>query len=79
MVLKLVCYKNGYDDFRLKLSCLFVCWLICFVCVLVFFWAPAMKWGLVIAGIRDFTRPVDLVSVPQCFGKRGLKIILLFE
>jgi hypothetical protein len=31
----------------------------------VFFWAPAMKWALVIAGIRDLNRPVDRVSTAQ--------------
>uniref|UniRef100_A0A8D8STE7 Mitochondrial pyruvate carrier n=1 Tax=Cacopsylla melanoneura TaxID=428564 RepID=A0A8D8STE7_9HEMI len=31
----------------------------------VFFWAPAFKWGLVIAGIGDLTRPPDKLSVPQ--------------
>ncbi|KAJ2082709.1 Mitochondrial pyruvate carrier subunit [Coemansia sp. RSA 988] len=29
------------------------------------FWAPAMKWGLVIAGLGDLTRPVDQISVRQ--------------
>ncbi|XP_054271740.1 uncharacterized protein LOC128992276 [Macrosteles quadrilineatus] len=31
----------------------------------IFFWAPAFKWGLVIAGIGDLTRPADKLSVPQ--------------
>ncbi|KAJ2852363.1 Mitochondrial pyruvate carrier subunit [Coemansia erecta] len=29
------------------------------------FWAPAMKWGLVIAGLGDLARPVDQISVRQ--------------
>ncbi|KAJ1855891.1 Mitochondrial pyruvate carrier subunit [Coemansia sp. RSA 1822] len=29
------------------------------------FWAPAMKWGLVIAGLGDLARPVDQISVKQ--------------
>ncbi|KAJ1989219.1 Mitochondrial pyruvate carrier subunit [Coemansia spiralis] len=29
------------------------------------FWAPAMKWGLVIAGLGDLTRPADQISVKQ--------------
>ncbi|KAJ1863648.1 Mitochondrial pyruvate carrier subunit [Coemansia sp. RSA 989] len=29
------------------------------------FWAPAMKWGLVIAGLGDLSRPVDQISVRQ--------------
>ncbi|KAJ3041742.1 Mitochondrial pyruvate carrier 2 [Rhizophlyctis rosea] len=29
------------------------------------FWAPAMKWGLVMAGISDLQRPADQLSVPQ--------------
>ncbi|XP_026288858.1 uncharacterized protein LOC113213863 [Frankliniella occidentalis] len=31
----------------------------------IFFWAPAFKWGLVIAGIGDLTRPADKISIPQ--------------
>ncbi|CAL8092663.1 unnamed protein product [Calicophoron daubneyi] len=31
----------------------------------VFFWAPTFKWGLVIAGISDITRPVEKVSAYQ--------------
>ncbi|KAI8865885.1 UPF0041-domain-containing protein [Ramicandelaber brevisporus] len=29
------------------------------------FWAPAMKWALVIAGISDINRPVEQISVAQ--------------
>ncbi|KAF7495236.1 Mitochondrial pyruvate carrier 2 [Sarcoptes scabiei] len=31
----------------------------------VFFWAPAVKWGLVIASLSDLTRPIDQMSVAQ--------------
>ncbi|XP_043928292.1 mitochondrial pyruvate carrier 2-like [Protopterus annectens] len=31
----------------------------------VFFWAPIMKWGLVIAGLADLTRPADKLSTAQ--------------
>lgn len=31
----------------------------------VFFWAPAFKWGLVIAGISDLNRPAEQLSVAQ--------------
>ncbi|BDD61665.1 hypothetical protein MPDQ_001448 [Monascus purpureus] len=31
----------------------------------VHFWAPVMKWGLVIAGISDFQRPVEKLSLTQ--------------
>ncbi|KAI3596150.1 kynurenine alpha-aminoadipate aminotransferase [Moniliophthora roreri] len=31
----------------------------------VFFWAPMMKWGLVIAGLKDLDRPADKLSIPQ--------------
>ncbi|XP_071993385.1 mitochondrial pyruvate carrier 2 isoform X2 [Engystomops pustulosus] len=31
----------------------------------VFFWAPIMKWGLVIAGLADMTRPADKLSPAQ--------------
>lgn len=31
----------------------------------IFFWAPIMKWGLVIAGIGDMQRPVEKLSVAQ--------------
>jgi hypothetical protein len=29
------------------------------------FWAPAFKWGLVIAGLADIHRPVEQISGPQ--------------
>nr|XP_027193802.1 mitochondrial pyruvate carrier 2-like [Dermatophagoides pteronyssinus] len=31
----------------------------------VFFWAPAIKWSLVIAGISDIARPVENLSIGQ--------------
>lgn len=31
----------------------------------VHFWAPAMKWGLVIAGLADMKRPVEQISLAQ--------------
>ncbi|RCN29930.1 hypothetical protein ANCCAN_24309 [Ancylostoma caninum] len=31
----------------------------------VFFWAPTIKWGLVIAGIADLARPANKLSVSQ--------------
>ncbi|KAI9193414.1 mitochondrion protein [Polychytrium aggregatum] len=31
----------------------------------IFFWAPAMKWGLVIAGLGDLQRPAEKLSVFQ--------------
>lgn len=31
----------------------------------VHFWAPVMKWSLVIAGAKDFTRPVEKLSANQ--------------
>jgi len=31
----------------------------------VFFWAPAVKWGLVMAGIGDIQRPAEKLSVSQ--------------
>ncbi|ODN03736.1 Mitochondrial pyruvate carrier 2 [Orchesella cincta] len=31
----------------------------------VFFWAPVFKWGLVIAGIGDLSRPAEKISVSQ--------------
>ena len=31
----------------------------------VHFWAPVMKWGLVLAGISDFTRPAESLSLTQ--------------
>lgn len=33
----------------------------------VHFWAPVMKWALVIAGISDFTRPAENLSFTQNF------------
>mmetsp|Transcript_2600 Transcript_2600/g.3454 ORF Transcript_2600/g.3454 Transcript_2600/m.3454 type:complete len:104 (+) Transcript_2600:524-835(+) len=29
------------------------------------FWAPAFKWGLVVAGIKDINRPPESVSTAQ--------------
>ncbi|KAM9344117.1 mitochondrial pyruvate carrier 2b [Pholidichthys leucotaenia] len=31
----------------------------------VFFWAPMFKWGLVIAGFADMTRPAEKLSTSQ--------------
>ena len=31
----------------------------------IFFWAPMMKWGLSIANLVDYKRPVDKMSIPQ--------------
>ncbi|KAM4608629.1 mitochondrial pyruvate carrier 2b [Polymixia lowei] len=31
----------------------------------VFFWAPVFKWGLVMAGLADMTRPADKLSTSQ--------------
>lgn len=31
----------------------------------VFFWAPAFKWSLVIAGLGDLSRPADQLSIGQ--------------
>ncbi|KAG8040652.1 hypothetical protein G9C98_002648, partial [Cotesia typhae] len=31
----------------------------------IFFWAPAFKWGLVIAGLGDLQRPADKISISQ--------------
>ncbi|KAF2017306.1 UPF0041-domain-containing protein [Aaosphaeria arxii CBS 175.79] len=31
----------------------------------VHFWAPIMKWGLVLTGVSDFTRPADQLSLTQ--------------
>ncbi|GAA5975726.1 hypothetical protein JCM10908_005259 [Rhodotorula pacifica] len=31
----------------------------------VFFWAPMFKWALVAAGIKDLSRPAEVISVPQ--------------
>ncbi|KAJ3319374.1 hypothetical protein HDU76_000576 [Blyttiomyces sp. JEL0837] len=33
----------------------------------IFFWAPAAKWGIVIAGISDINRPVEKLSFQQNF------------
>ncbi|WFC98416.1 Mitochondrial pyruvate carrier 2 [Malassezia yamatoensis] len=31
----------------------------------VFFWAPMMKWGIVLAGINDLFRPAEQLSIAQ--------------
>lgn len=33
--------------------------------LIVFFWAPLMKWCLVAAGLKDLSRPADKISVSQ--------------
>ncbi|EDU48522.1 UPF0041-domain-containing protein [Pyrenophora tritici-repentis] len=33
----------------------------------VHFWAPVMKWGMVLAGASDFTRPAESLSFTQNF------------
>ena len=33
-----------------------------------FFWAPAMKWCLVAAGLKDLTRPAEKLSMSQNIG-----------
>lgn len=35
----------------------------------IFFWAPLMKWGLVIAGLGDLKRPANQLSVSQSGGQ----------
>jgi hypothetical protein len=35
----------------------------------VFFWAPMMKWCLVLAGVKDLSRPADKLSVSQNLGE----------
>ncbi|KAI8917264.1 mitochondrial pyruvate carrier [Powellomyces hirtus] len=39
------------------------------------FWAPAMKWGLVIAGLSDLQRPVEKLSVTQTVALAATGII----
>jgi len=41
----------------------------------VFFWAPLMKWCLVLAGIKDLTRPADRLSVSQNLALAGTGFI----
>ncbi|XP_011302219.1 mitochondrial pyruvate carrier 2 [Fopius arisanus] len=40
----------------------------------IFFWAPAFKWGLVIAGLGDLSRPASKISLSQsaALGATGL-------
>lgn len=40
----------------------------------IFFWAPAFKWGLVIAGLGDLQRPASQISISQstALGMTGL-------
>lgn len=44
--------QDGYVEYRVRVYP-------------VFFWAPAMKWGIVLAGINDLFRPADQISVAQ--------------
>lgn len=41
----------------------------------VFFWAPLMKWCLVLAGVKDLTRPADKLSVSQNLALAGTGFI----
>jgi hypothetical protein len=41
----------------------------------IFFWAPAMKWSLVIAGLGDMQRPVENLSFTQNVALAGNTII----
>jgi hypothetical protein len=41
----------------------------------VFFWAPTMKWGLVVAGLSDMNRPPEKISVPQATALTGTGLI----
>ncbi len=43
------------------------------------FWAPAMKWGLVIAGLADINRPPEKISVSQTLGKLSLRFFVLLQ
>lgn len=38
----------------------------------IFFWAPAMKWSLVIAGLGDIGRPVEKLSLTQNIALAGI-------
>nr|VZI26993.1 unnamed protein product [Spirometra erinaceieuropaei] len=44
----------------------------------VFFWAPTFKWGLVIAGLADLTRPVEKRQF-VCRGNRDLPALSHFQ
>lgn len=41
----------------------------------VFFWAPMMKWALVLAGLRDLNRPVEKLSLAQNLALTGTGFI----
>ena len=41
----------------------------------VFFWAPTMKWGLVMAGLGDLSRPADKLSLTQTIALASTGVI----
>ncbi|KAH8294704.1 hypothetical protein KR018_001874 [Drosophila ironensis] len=41
----------------------------------IFFWAPLVKWGLVIAGLSDLTRPADTISTNGCLALGATNLI----
>ncbi|XP_022216019.1 mitochondrial pyruvate carrier 2-like [Drosophila obscura] len=41
----------------------------------IFFWAPIVKWGLVIAGLSDLTRPADTISANGCLALGATNLI----
>ncbi|XP_013189954.1 mitochondrial pyruvate carrier 2 isoform X1 [Amyelois transitella] len=41
----------------------------------IFFWAPAFKWSLVLAGLGDLNRPVESLSIPQSISLAATGIV----
>ncbi|KAH8354115.1 hypothetical protein KR084_000122 [Drosophila pseudotakahashii] len=41
----------------------------------IFFWAPLVKWSLVIAGLSDLTRPADMISPNGCLALGATNLI----
>ncbi|EDX13605.1 mitochondrial pyruvate carrier 2 [Drosophila simulans] len=41
----------------------------------IFFWAPIVKWSLVIAGLSDLTRPADKISPNGCLALGATNLI----
>ncbi|KAH8326683.1 hypothetical protein KR067_011932, partial [Drosophila pandora] len=41
----------------------------------IFFWAPLVKWSLVIAGLSDLTRPADKISPNGCLALGATNLI----
>ncbi|GAA6057535.1 hypothetical protein JCM3770_000572 [Rhodotorula araucariae] len=58
-------HRSLLDSQSTQLTLLSLCRPVSPIARTVFFWAPMFKWGLVAAGLKDLSRPAEVISVPQ--------------